>query len=153
MVGAEYLFWPPPPLRGRVGERGNPMAREFARQLRKSMTDAERWLWYELKAKRFDDKKFRRQAPIGDYIVDFVCHEAKLIIELDGGQHALLIDEDNARTAWLNSRGFRVLRFWNYQVFEESDEVLGTIWNALRVDPSPQPSPARGEGAREDPLT
>ena len=127
------------------------MAREFARQLRKDMTDAERWLWYELKAKRFDDRKFRRQAPIGDYIVDFVCHEARLIIELDGGQHAVSVDRDNARTAWLNTQGFRVLRFWNFQVFEDSDSVLETIWNALRVVPSPQPSPTRGEGARKDP--
>jgi very-short-patch-repair endonuclease len=126
------------------------VACEFARLLRKEMTYAERWLWYELRAKRFAEKEFRRQAPIGDYIVDFVCHEARLIVELDGGQHALLVDKDNARTAWLNSRGFRVLRFWNSQVFEESDEVLETIWNALRVVPSPQPSPARGEGARED---
>jgi very-short-patch-repair endonuclease len=118
------------------------VACEFARQLRKEMTDAERWLWYELRAKRFAEKKFRGQAPIGDYIVDFVCHEARLIVELDGGQHALLVDKDNARTAWLNSRGFRVLRFWNSRVFEESDEVLETIWNALRVVPSPQTSPA-----------
>ena len=129
---------------------GNPVARDFARQLRKDMTDAERWLWYELKAKRFDDRKFRRQAPIGDYIVDFVCHEARLIIELDGGEHAALVDKDNARTAWLNSQGFRVLRFWNFQVFEESEEVLETIWNALHAAPSPQPSPTRGEGARAD---
>ncbi len=126
------------------------MAREFARKLRKDMTDAERWLWYELKARRFAAKKFRRQVPIGDYIVDFVCFEAKLIVELDGGQHAWLMEQDNIRTAWLNSQGFRVMRFWNYQVFEESDAVLETIWNALRVDPSPQPSPTRGEGARQD---
>ena len=129
------------------------MGRDFARLLRKDMTDAERWLWYELRAKRFAGSKFRGQAPIGDYIVDFVCHEARLIVELDGGQHAVLVEKDNARTAWLNSQGFRVLRFWNCQVFEESEEVLETIWNALRVASSPQPSPARGEGARQDPST
>jgi very-short-patch-repair endonuclease len=126
------------------------MAREFARQLRKDMTDAERWLWYELRARRFDEMKFRRQVPIGDYIVDFVCHRAKLIVELDGSQHALFMEKDNERTAWLNSRGYRVLRFWNYQIFEEPGVVLEAIWNAVRLDPSPQPSPARGEGAGAD---
>ncbi len=112
------------------------------------MTDAERWLWYELRARRFDTSMFRRQASIGPYIVDFVCFESKLVVELDGGQHASQVDLDEARTTWLNSQGFRVLRFWNYQVFEEFDSVLEAIWNALRLAPSPQPSPTRGEGAR-----
>jgi very-short-patch-repair endonuclease len=113
------------------------------------MTDAERRLWYELRAYRFDGRKFRRQAPIGDYVVDFVCFEVKLIVELDGGQHASRVEKDDARTAWLNSQGYRVMRFWNYQIFEEFDSVLEAIWNALRVAPSPQPSPTRGEGARD----
>jgi very-short-patch-repair endonuclease len=127
---------------------------DFARQLRQDMTDAERWLWRELKAKRFDGRKFRRQAPIGIYIVDFVCFASKIIIELDGGQHASQANRDETRTAWLNSQGYRVLRFWNYQVFEESESVLESIWLALRDAPSPQPSPTRGEGARKgDPTT
>ncbi len=103
------------------------------------MTDAERHLWYRLKAGRFDGWKFRRQWPIGDYIVDFVCFEVKLIVELDGGQHAVLVDRDDSRTEWLNSQGFRVMRFWNYQVFEESDDVMEAIWNALNVVPSLRP--------------
>jgi len=70
------------------------VARDFARQLRKTMTDAERWLWYELRAKRFDARKFRRQATISNYIVDFVCFESKLIVELDGGAHAAQVDRD-----------------------------------------------------------
>jgi len=115
------------------------MSHEFARKLRKNLTDAERWLWYELRSRRFAEKKFRRQTPIGEYIVDFVCHEAKLIVELDGGQHVLLVGYDDARTAWLNSRGFRVLRFWNHQIFEEQDAVLETIWNALQLRAEHQP--------------
>jgi very-short-patch-repair endonuclease len=112
------------------------VARDFARQLRKNMTDAERWLWYELRARRFDTSKFRRQASIGPYIVDFVCFESKLVVELDGGQHASQVNFDGTRTAWLNSQGFRVLRFWNHQLFEESEAVLETIWNALNVGPA-----------------
>ena len=123
------------------------MNHDFARQLRKSMTDAERWLWLELKARRFDGRKFRRQVPIGGYIVDFACFASRLVVELDGGQHAAQVERDESRTAWLNSRGFRVLRFWNYQVFEEPESVLETIWLAVRQAPSPRPSPARGEGA------
>ncbi|WP_435008946.1 endonuclease domain-containing protein [Tundrisphaera lichenicola] len=122
------------------------MARDFARHLRKTMTDAERKLWYELKAHRFDDRKFRRQAPIGPYIVDFVCHESRLILELDGGQHAAEVAKDRERTAWLNSHGFRVMRFWNFQIFEGFDSVLEAIGIALCNAPSPQPSPTRGEG-------
>jgi len=126
------------------------VARDFARQLRKTMTGAERRLWYELRAYRFDGRKFRRQASIGDDIVDFVCFEVKLIVELDGGQHASQVEKDDARTAWLVSQGFRVMRFWNFQIFDELDSVLEAIWYALRIAPSPQPSPTRGEGARKD---
>jgi very-short-patch-repair endonuclease len=108
------------------------VSRDFARQLRKNMTDAERRLWYHLKLRQSDGKRFRRQAPIGAYIVDFVCFESKLIVELDGGQHAQQVDRDEIRTAWLGSRGFRVLRFWNFHIFEDLEMVLETIWNALR---------------------
>ena len=121
------------------------MNREFARQLRQNMTDTERHLWRHLRHRQFDGCKFRRQAPIEKYIVDFVCFERKLIIELDGGQHTLQTPKDDERTRWLNSRGFRVLRFWNHEVFEDLDSVFEAIWNALKAPP-PQPSPARGEG-------
>ncbi len=103
------------------------MSREFARHLRKNMTDAERLLWHHLRHRQLDHGRFRRQAPIGPYIVDFVCFERKLIIELDGGQHALRTEEDEARTRWLNSQGFRVQRFWNNLVFEDRDAVLEAI--------------------------
>jgi len=126
------------------------VSRDFARHLRKTMTDAERRLWHHLKVRQLDGQKFRRQAPIGIYVVDFVCFESRLIVELDGGQHAERVEQDEVRTAWLASRGFRVIRFWNHQVFEDLEPVLEAIWNAVRVVPLPQPSPARGEGAREE---
>ncbi len=120
--------------RFRLEQRG--MNRDFARDLRKDMTDAERKLWTFLKLRQFRGKKFRRQAPIGTYIVDFVCFETKLIIELDGGQHSTQVEYDQERTNWLNSQGFRVLRFWNFQVLEETDSVLEAIWNTLQeLDP------------------
>ena len=124
------------------------MGRDFARQLRKNMTDAERRLWYHLKLRQLDGQKFRKQAPIGNYVVDFVCFDAKLIVELDGGQHAAEVVRDEVRTAWLNSQGFRVSRFWNFQIFEERNEVLETIWNALRDVPPTQPSPTEGGGSQ-----
>ena len=74
------------------------MSRDFARQLRKNMTDAERWLWYHLKLRQFDGKKFRKQALIGIYVVDFVCFESRLILELDGGQHATQVEHDEVRS-------------------------------------------------------
>ena len=97
----------------------------FARTLRVRMTDAERALWFQLRAKRLQDWKFRRQQPIGKYIVDFVCFEAKLVVELDGGQPAEQADADARRTAWLESQDFRVLRFWDDAVLKETDAVLG----------------------------
>ena len=111
------------------------MARDFARQLRRTMTDTERRFWHHVRTRQIDGRKFRRQAPIGPYIVDFVCFEAGLIIELDGGQHASLVEADAARTAWLEAEGFRVMRFWNHQVFEELDCVLESVWLALQAVP------------------
>ncbi len=131
---------------GGAGWRGNDVYRDLARKLRKTMTDAERRLWYDLRHRQIGHARFRRQAPIGPYIVDFVCFEKRLIIELDGGQHAVHVEEDLRRTNWLTAQGFRVLRFWNHQVFEEGEAVLEGI--GLALDPPPQPSPTRGEGAR-----
>ncbi|HEY2156560.1 MAG TPA: endonuclease domain-containing protein, partial [Isosphaeraceae bacterium] len=122
------------------------MANEFARQLRKAMTDAERRLWWHLRGNEIAGARFRRQAPIENYIVDFVCFDRKVIIELDGGQHAVQVERDTARTAWLNSRGFRVLRFWNHQIFEELDPVLEAIGIALTT-PHPNPPPQGGRGS------
>jgi very-short-patch-repair endonuclease len=83
--------------------------------------------------------KFRRQVPIGDYVVDFVCENARLVIEADGGQHADLVASDDARTQWLNKQGYRVMRFWNNDVLANPAGVLETIIAAL--DPLPAPLP------------
>ena len=95
------------------------------------MTDAEKALWQHLRFRQLDSYKFRRQCPIGSYIVDFVCFERKLIIELDGSQHAEKISYDSKRTQWLESEGFQVLRFWNNQVLNEIESVLSKILNQL----------------------
>ena len=104
--------------------------RQRARDLRKASTDAERHLWYYLRARRVE-YKFKRQVPIGGFIVDFVCYEKQLIIELDGGQHQDTHAYDEQRTAKLMQRGFQVLRFWNHDVLRYTDDVLSVICSAL----------------------
>ena len=115
------------------------------RRLRNTPTDAEAALWRRLRGRQLDGCKFRRQHPFGDYIVDFVCLERMLIVELDGSQHADNAAADAVRTVLLEEAGFQVLRFWNNQVFEEAEGVLEVILHALsarRATPSPpQPSP------------
>ena len=100
--------------------------RGFARAMRRAPTDAEQRLWGALRNRRLDRLKFRRQAPIGPYIADFVCMEAKLIVELDGSQHAGS-GRDRTRDAELEARGFRVLRFWNDDVMRDLDATCATI--------------------------
>jgi len=117
--------------------------------LRKNMTDAEQRLWSCLKRKQVNDYKFRRQFPLGRYIVDFVCLEARLIIEVDGGQHAEQAGHDEMRDKWLASQRFRVLRFWNNDVLRETDAVVEKIARALNAPP-PHPSPVKGEGELEE---
>jgi len=102
-----------------------------ARQLRVRQTEAERLLWFLLRDRRLNGAKFRRQVPIGNYIVDFVCQEAKLIVELDGGQHADQVEYDTARSKWLAGVGYRVLRFWNNDLTENEEGVLTAIFNEL----------------------
>ena len=109
-----------------------------ARQLRNNPTDAERVLWNILRGRQIAGYKFRRQAPIGHYIVDFVCFENRLVIEVDGGHHAESADYDAMRTAWLESEGFRVMRFWNDQVLRETDAVQEAIFLAVQP-PLPPP--------------
>ena len=109
--------------------------RDFARRLRRDMTDAERRVWARLRHNQLGGFRFRRQHPLGPFVVDFVCLEQKLVVELDGGQHAEAVDADASRTRWLNDRGYRVLRFWNHQVFEEWDVVEAEVWRLLN-DPS-----------------
>jgi len=108
------------------------MANDRARTLRKTLTDAERRLWIRLQRRQVEGCKFRRQAPIGPYIVDFLCLSHRLVIEVDGSQHAWHASADAARTAWLESQGFAVLRFWNNQVLDETDAVVAAIGDALR---------------------
>jgi very-short-patch-repair endonuclease len=98
-----------------------------SRSLRKRQTDAENLLWKHLRRKQLEGFKFRRQHPIGNYIVDFVCLEKQLILEIDGGQHAIEIDKDRDRDKWLIAEGYRILRFWNNDVFENLTGVLETI--------------------------
>ena len=96
-----------------------------------------------------DGCRFRRQAPIGRFIVDFVCHERGLIVEVDGGQHAERQDYDAARTEWLETQGYKVMRFWNNEVLTSTKEVGEQIFAALRAAP-PLPNPPP-QGGREQP--
>jgi adenine-specific DNA-methyltransferase len=98
-----------------------------ARELRTELTDVERRLWFRLRDRRLFGWKFRRQVPIGPFIVDFACAEHRLIIELDGGQHTETVDEDDRRTTYIEKRGWRVVRFWNSDVIENLDGVLEAI--------------------------
>lgn len=109
-----------------------------ARRLRRDQTDAEALLWSRLRDRRLDGWKFRRQAPVDRYIVDFLCVDAKLVIELDGGQHTATTDE--ARTRVIEACGYLVIRFWNNDVLTNMDGVLLTIVDAMRAG-TPHPNP------------
>jgi len=102
-----------------------------ARELRKKMTEAEKALWRHLRLRQFGGNKFRRQQPIGEYIVDFVCFERQLIIEVDGGHHSEQRVYDSNRDAWLKEQGFQVLRFWDNQALREIEAVKEKIMEAL----------------------
>ncbi|PKO90286.1 MAG: DNA (cytosine-5-)-methyltransferase [Betaproteobacteria bacterium HGW-Betaproteobacteria-12] len=119
-----------------------------AKSLRSNQTDAEQKLWYHLRAHRFMGLKFKRQKPIGRYIADFICVEQKLIVELDGGQHADQTAYDTERDGWLRGEGYTVLRFWNNEVMQGMEGVLERI----RLTLSPDPSPASGRGEQDNPL-
>jgi very-short-patch-repair endonuclease len=111
----------------------------FARRLRRDQTDAERVIWFRLRDRRLNGLKFKRQVPVDKHIVDFCCAEARLIIELDGGQHATR-DETN-RTANLEAMGYLVLRFWNNDVLQNTEGVLEEILNAANRHPQEPPHP------------
>jgi very-short-patch-repair endonuclease len=117
-----------------------------ARTLRLDSTDAERVLWTHLRARRLGGYKFRRQFALSGYVVDFVCLESDLVIELDGGQHAEQSEHDTHRTHVLEKSGLRVIRFWNDDVLLRIESVLEEILRHLQAPPSPQPSPASGRG-------
>jgi len=146
-------LYSPSPLRGEGRVRGRTPTRgvcesprDYARGLRRRQTDAERRLWGRLRDRRLLGAKFARQVPIGPYVVDFCCRELRVIVELDGGQHAVHAPADAERTAFLESLGYRMLRFWNNEALGNSDGVLERIAQVLAARPSPRPSPRRGEG-------
>jgi len=99
---------------------------KIAKTLRKRATDTERFLWRYLRIKQIEGLKFRRQEPIGNYIANFVCFESKVVVEVDGGQHTAS-EKDTERDAWLQSQGFKVLRFWNHDVLTNIEGVLEVI--------------------------
>ena len=115
-----------------------------AKDLRNNPTDTEKFLWKYLSRKQFLGYKFRRQQRIGKFIADFACLEKKLIIELDGGQHLSRVERDIERDQWLASEGYKVVRFWNNEVFKNIEGVLEEIRRA--VHPLPDPPPSEGEG-------
>lgn len=130
--------------KGRGGVHGvnrgsPPILRSSAKTLRGNMTEVEKTLWHHLRAQRFERYKFRRQHPLGAYIVDFVCLKQKLIIELDGGQHSA--EHDAKRTKDLQILGFRLLRFWNNDITGNLEGVLETIHKHLA-----DPLSRQGEG-------
>ena len=130
----------------------------FARTLRNNATPAERLLWQQLRLLKQEDRHFRRQVPIDRVIVDFACHACKLIIELDGGQHGEAIVYDDARAKILETHGYRVLRFWNNDVFQALEGVVDRIRHEVNLPtaftythlldlPTPTPTlPTRGRG-------
>ena len=136
----------PLPLVGEGQGRGSKdQILDNAKILRSNQTKLEERLWYHLRAHRFMGLKFKRQKPMGSYIVDFVCVERRLIIELDGGQHAEQTAYDQQRDAWLRNQGYTVLRFWNNEVMQELEGVLEKIRLALTLSPSPSPVNGLGE--------
>ena len=123
------------------------MNTKTARALRNNLTDAERRLWQKLKRRQIATLKFRRQQPIGAFIVDFVCFERRVIVEVDGGQHAEQVPYDEQRTRWLEAQGYLVLRFWNNDVLANTEAVAQAIRDAVeqRICP-PSILPPQGIG-------
>ena len=119
-----------------------------ARSLRKNFSDAENLLWKHLRSRRLGGYKFRRQVVIANYIVDFCCHEVKLIVEADGGQHQDQAAYDAIRTNALELLGYRVLRFWNDDILTQTDLVLGQILEKLNRPPHPGPLPQGERGGK-----
>jgi very-short-patch-repair endonuclease len=126
----------------------NILETHLQRLLRNAPTDAEQKLWQRLKNRQLEGCKFRRQHPYENYVLDFVCLERKLVVELDGGQHIDAVAYDEKRTLLLERAGFCVLRFWNNEVFAELDGVLEVIYRELlvRATPSAPNPPLEGEG-------
>jgi very-short-patch-repair endonuclease len=123
------------------------MNRSTARELRKNLTDAERALWKHIRFRQLGGHKFRRQQPIDNYIVDFVCFEKRLIAEIDGGHHSEQPVREAKRDEYLKKQGFGILRFWNNEILKEIEAVKEKILSVLDLCSAPPPSssPARGE--------
>ena len=120
--------------------------REFAKHVRRHLTESENTLWRHVRAHRLNGEKFRRQQPIGPYVVDFLHFGARLIVEADGGQHNGA-PRDERRDARLRAQGFTVMRFWNNEIARNLEGVLAAVMAAVTESPPlPCPSPARGEG-------
>jgi adenine-specific DNA-methyltransferase len=137
--------------KSRMKEDHSRLLQTFAREMRKAPTDAEARMWHFLRNRRMAGWKFRRQHSITKYIVDFICIDAGLVIELDGGQHADLLAQqaDEERSAFLAERNLRVLRFWNNEVLQQTEPVLERILLELDgASPHPNPLPPRGEGVK-----
>jgi len=137
----------------------NPITQNRARSLRNHTTDTEQYLWRYLRGHQLGGHRFRRQVPIGNYIADFACLEAKLIIELDGGQHQEQAEYDARRDRQMEAQGFRVLRFWDNQVFQETQAVLEVILRVLGEQaslqsacPHPNLPPRYAQGKELKPL-
>jgi very-short-patch-repair endonuclease len=128
------------------------VANHLARRLRRNVTDAEQKLWYELRMLKQEGRHFRRQVPIAGFITDFACYSCRLIIELDGGQHntAEGLTRDNRRTRILEAEGFRVLRFWNVDVFQNLEGVIDMIRHAAGL---PTTMAYESEAAEKTPTT
>ena len=134
-----------------------PHIQQYAQALRQTGTDAERWLWQRLRRRQLLGQKFRRQVPIGQYIVDFLCCEQMLVVEIDGAQHRQQEMYDRARTEFLEGKGYRVIRYWNNEVLQQGEAVLESIVQALAagngrgallegspLTPTPLPAGERG---------
>ena len=123
-------------------------ARQNAKTLRSGMTDAERRLWSRLRREQLG-VKFRRQHPLGTYVLDFVCLNPKLVVEVDGSQHLQQAAYDERRTAWLETQGYAVLRFWANEVLSETDAVVISIGQSLGLAAAPAPTPTLPQRGRE----
>jgi very-short-patch-repair endonuclease len=123
---SRYLFEEPGERRNRRGTV------KRAKELRRDMTEAEKLLWSKIRRDQIDGFPFRKQVPIRPYVADFACLAIKLVIEVDGGQHDERKAQDDARTAWLEAQGYRVLRFWNNEVLGNIDGVLQVIVATVR---------------------
>ena len=132
----------------RMENQASTAARQNAKTLRIGMTDAERRLWSRLRQEQLG-VKFRRQHPLGAYVLDFVCLDAKLVVEVDGSQHLDQQTYDERRSAWLARQGFSVLRFWANEVLSETDAVVISISQSLGFLPAPAPTPTLPQRGRE----